>query len=147
MRLPSCGKKYRPPRGLHVYAIATVADSPIPTGGSRAMSSLKASASDENFWGWPPRSTFDTTMSAASSESVDKRRPKGLEGHGRGAGDRFLRHVEGELRLVALDVKRPLADRPFGALGKAVAGDDLGGGGERPGGKRQDGEDAFHSSS
>ncbi len=61
-----------PPIGLHEYVIATVADSPMATGGSRAMSSLKFTASVVNFCGFPPRSTFVTARSAASSESVDR---------------------------------------------------------------------------
>ena len=59
-----------PVRGFTEYAIATVADSPIASGGSRATSSLKLAVSVENFWGRPPRSTFVTSRSAASRESV-----------------------------------------------------------------------------
>jgi hypothetical protein len=76
-----------------------------------------------------------------------QRRPQRDEGHGGRARDRLLRHVEAQIRFVALDVERPVADGPLGAFGEPVAGTDLAdltrcAEGARQ--KRQEREDAFH---
>ncbi len=60
-----------------------------------------------------------------------ERRAQREERHGRRAGDLFLFHVERELRLVALDVVRPLAHRALGPFRQPVAGQHLRGAGER----------------
>ncbi len=73
---------------------------------------------------------------------VGQRRTQRLEGHRRDAGDLFFGHVEPQLRLVALDVVRPIPHRPLRPLGEAMAGQHLGRRGK--GGEREDREGTFH---